>query len=237
MYCYPCRSFHVLSGQSGVGKSEAAKQLIKDCKNEIKRRPQRQQQQLCGVLEWTFRCDSIQAFVQDIASFDDRHNLQLASLQNIQLRGELSIDIILGELFQRLNERFSDDIKYLIFDDAEQSTLMINHIDDQICGKLDPATCVKWKIIVTTTSDDKFKWLQGCDHVKEDHFMKIEVFEAEETQTFFGRREIDDLQREHVTQLHEKLGGLPLALTAAREHLDCNPVCDLVYVACFHEYE
>lgn len=207
-----------------MGKSEAAKQLIKDCTKKIKQQP-------FEVLEYIFRCDSIEALVGDIVSFDDKHNLQLPSLQNNQQRRELGIESLLRELFQRLNERFSDDIKYLIFDDAEQSTSVIKHIDDQICGKLDNATCIKWKIIVTTTSDDKFKWIHGCEYVKEEHFMKVEVFEAEETQTFFGMRKIDGLQGEHISQLHEKLGGLPMALLSARDDLGCISVSPIVYLA------
>lgn len=137
-------------GASGVGKSEAASQLVKDF-----RRTNRQ----AVFLEWQFCCDSKQALLNDMTSFNAEHDLQMASLENIQQRGNL--DNVFEELFKVLNERFPNHYKCLIFDDAERSTHIVRLINDWICERVEEENYRKWKMIVTTTDDDE----AGCTAV------------------------------------------------------------------------
>lgn len=176
------------------------------------------------VIEWRFRSDSSQALLNDITTFGLQHDLKLTSLENIQQRGDL--DTVFEELVKVLNERFPNHYKCLIFDDAERSTDVVRLINDWVCERVEGSNYEKWKMIVTTTDDDESGWLHGCDCISEQDFVKVEMFTLEETSRYLGR--VKDLEDDHISQLHNKLAGLPVALKVAREYLTTSVVGSLV---------
>lgn len=212
-----CNTIVLLLGRRGVGKSQAASQCIRHFTKEAKR-------ENTLFLKHVFCCDSKQALLEDITKFSDKYNLRLDSLHNVQQRSDLGD--IFENMFNAVNQRFPDHVKYLLFDDAELSTDVVKHIDNNICDQVTPQSYDKWKIIVTTTFDNAFNWLTRCDLInEEDNFIDVRGFRPEETKRFLKMVPIRGLDQAGIDKIQEKLGGLPLALNVAREYLTRNKVC------------
>lgn len=141
----------------------------------------------------------------------------LAQEQRSQILGQ-----IFEELFDVLNTKFPNHIKCLTFDDAEQATYIVKHINDNICEKIQGNIHEKWKIIITTQNDCKEKWLEGCDSLNEQNFFSVLAFDLDHTKSYLEnvRGITDELKK----LLHETLGGLPLALRVTRRYLTENQV-------------
>ena len=200
-------------GRSGVGKSETALQLLKLY--------ERSNREHTSCLTRSFNTDSVGALINDLTNFNQDKDLQMQKLG--QLQRQENLGPIFKELFETLNRKFPNDVKFLIFDDAEKSTSIVKHINNEICGRVvGDDIHKKWKIIITTQDDQQREWLSGCDYVRRNNFVKVDVFD--EPQTRYYLTEVEGLTQEHHRLLHEKLGGLPLALKVAREYLLSNPV-------------
>lgn len=205
---------------SGVGKTETALQLFK----ELSDAPVEAE-----YIEGRFNCDSLNSLIGDLRSFGDDYGFQLESLAN-QDQGVEKVRLVevFNELFAVLNDTngpgFGNKSKFFTFDDAEQSTNIVLHLNNLIgksiaAGQRGQEVHKKWKLIVTTQDDDQNVWLRGCDHVCEENFHTIEHFTLEETRQYLS---IIPYLREEQTELdriHKALGGLPLALQAARTYL------------------
>lgn len=175
-------------------------------------------------IEGCFSCSSIGILLDDIQRFSVKHDLQLHSLDNEKNSDNPSIGNVLGELFRNLNSsKHQETVKCLVFDDAELSTSIIKHIDEQICADMVKHRLQqKWRIIVTTRHIQHDQWLDQCCHLGIINFHHIEVFTKVETRLYMSQ--ISSLDTIGKDILHHDLAGLPLALRITKQYLQSNAV-------------
>lgn len=175
-----------------------------------------------NVRQFQIRCESTETFLRDINIINKRHDLHLESLENMYQ--QINMADILGDLFAVLNDQCPNHIKYLLFIDAERSTDLIRHINDRICEPVTVENYGNWKVIVTTTDDNKAEWRHGCDFVKERDFTDITVFQKTETRQFFEKDLHGVISEEQLDEIYPKLGGLPGVLASLKKGLNENVV-------------
>ena len=207
-------TYNFLIGISGVGKSETALQLFK--------RYKRNNRDL-SFLERTFNTDSVAALINDLTDFNQEKDLRMQTLAQLQRRENLGD--IFEELFEVLNTKFPNHVKCQTFDDACQSTSIVKHINDYVCDTMDGALYTKWKIVITAQDDSVAAWVDGCDWLNERNFFHVSAFDSNQTSEYL--QNVRELSPDLQQSLHDKLGGLPVALQVAREYLKQNHVCRL----------
>ena len=219
------RTFNwVFLGRSGVGKTETALQLFRT----FQERKLIDRTITDEYIEGKFFCDSLQSLLQSLSTFSQQNDLGLQTLTNQENTDADKIGGIINEMFEKLKERFPLKIKCLMFDDGEEETGIIRHINDYICKPIagaDPAQNLhdRWKVVVTTQVEECRRWVTGCDYIDDKNFYPIEVFSLDEAKNYFSN--VNKMTVDHVRRVHDRLDGLPLALKIAREYLLENRVC------------
>lgn len=132
---------------------------------------------------------------------------------------------VFTELFQVLDKTFPKHTKCLIFDDAEQNTSVLQHLDDFLGQFMQGNIHEKWKIIITTQDSEKEKWLTGCDYLTESNFFKIQGFNLPQIKLYLNHPQ--ELSADTMLQLYDKLGGLPLAWSEIRKKFISLTVSDM----------
>lgn len=200
------------TGRSGVGKTETAVQIAREVEALDD----------CPYISGCFRSFQTGVLLGDLKKFALEHDLNLQSLNEEKTYDDIIIGKILGELFISLNSgKYQNVTKFLIFDDAELDTSVIQCIDQHLSA-MKHINGKKWKIVVTTRNVQPEKWLEQCLHLSQDNFKHIEVFSKDETRHFMS--ELSTLQRDQLDTLHELLTGMPLALLIARRYVLSNDV-------------
>lgn len=183
-------------------------------------------------IEACFSSFSTSSFLSDVHRFSLELGLNLDPWEDEQNSGEDKLGDILGDLCDKLNNgRPQNQLKCLLFDDAELSTSLIKHIDQHICGAMVRHPTWKdfskrWKIIITTRDTCLDKWLMQCEFIKIKDVHLIEVFTLEETRRYMER--LSSVLAHQKDTLHECLRGLPLALRIARQYLQSNMVIVMI---------
>ena len=201
----------ILAGRSGIGKTEVGLQLVEEFKQQ-----QQQQEPSQHCLECRISsCKTKNALSASLSRLADRLGLYLPAFENERTN---DLNAIFKQFFEKVNERYADQTKLLLFDDAEPATSLLQHIDSAICDNLMKgcANPQRWKIIVTTQrgkEDSARDWLEHCRHITDDHFQPIRPFDGRQSLQYL--KSLENFGEDEKMRLHEKMGGLPLALRVA----------------------
>lgn len=194
-----------------MGKTEVGLQLIQTYK-ELNFNRQILQ---CKISS----CKTTNALAASLSRLANGLNLYLRAFENEPTN---NLETIFTQLFEKINEQYPNHVKLFLFDDAEPETSLLQHIDSTIYdelakGRADPQL---WKIIVTTQrgKESNRAWIEKCRYIKDDCFRLISPFGEKESLAYL--KELQNLDDDEKKQLHEKLGGLPLALRVARLYFE-----------------
>ena len=135
------------------------------------------------------------------------------------------LDDLFREFYKHMNERFQDKFKFVIFDDAELPTEVLDHVDRRICKPLYRDNRLKeWKIVITTQNCTE-DWLARCDYLSTDDFITIDGFSDEEMKKFLRQNAKTKLLTDsEMKEIKESLGSRPLMLHVLQKDIEGQKV-------------
>lgn len=201
---------------SGVGKTETGLQFLKKYSDD---HPEKECKQFIIA-----SCKTPNALSASLRQLANRFELHLPAFNE---RPTNELREIFRQLFSKINEKYPEDAKLFLFDDAELKSSLLYHIDSAFCKELLTGNHDHrlWKIVVTiqegTVHNARKQWIERCDYINDTHFNPVEKFNTEQSKEYINDLELTEEEKE---KLIDRMSGLPLALKVAKQTLNDNEV-------------
>jgi len=171
----------------------------------------------CDGMWARIMCSNSEVLNESVTTFLSEYGIQLET----PVKHPEESWAILRHFFLKLMSTHPTSKKYFLLDDATAENKFLDVINDiaRRLKILEPDASSSWKLIVATR-DDKLK--PRCyESIGENNFVNFEGFSVEDALSLYNMEASEGTyRRDLVSELYEKLGTLPLALSVAIKDLD-----------------